>query len=74
MSNTVTTSAMNALGAVTTSVETLQEKVKDSAGKIKDRVTTTTTETGKEMVNGVATTYKGKHRCGRRRYQDHQGL
>lgn len=58
VSNTVTTSAMNALGTVTTSVETLQEKVKDSAGKIKDRVTTTTTETGKEMVNGVATTYK----------------
>lgn len=58
VSNTITTSAMNALGAVTTSVETLQEKVKDSAGKIKDRVTTTTTETGKEMVNGVATTYK----------------
>ncbi len=58
VSNTVTTSAMNALGAVTTSVETLQEKVKDSAGKIKDRVTTTTTETGKEMVNGVATTFK----------------
>lgn len=58
VSNTVTTSAMNALGAVTTSVETLQEKVKDSAGKIKDRVTTTTTETGKEMVNGVAATYK----------------
>lgn len=58
VSNTVTTSAMNALGAVTTSVETLQEKVKDSSGKIKDRVTTTTTETGKEMVNGVATTYK----------------
>lgn len=58
VSNTVTTSAMNALGAVTTSVETLQEKVKDSAGKIKNRVTTTTTETGNEMVNGVATTYK----------------
>lgn len=57
VSNTVTTSAMNALGAVTTSVETLQEKVKDSAGNIKDRVTETTTETGKEMVNGVATTY-----------------
>jgi tape measure domain-containing protein len=58
VSHTATTTAMNALGAVTTSVETLQEKVKDSAGKIKDRVTTTTTETGKEMVNGVATTYK----------------
>lgn len=58
VSNTITTSAMNALGAVTTSVETLQEKVKDSAGKIKDRVTTTTTKTGKEMVNGVATTFK----------------
>ena len=58
VSNTVTTSAMNALGAVTTSVETLQEKVKDSAGKIKDRITETTTTTGKEMVNGVATTFK----------------
>lgn len=58
VSNTVTTSAMNALGAVTTSIQTLTEKVKDSAGKIKDRVTTTTTTTGKEMVNGVATTFK----------------
>lgn len=58
ISSTATTTAQNALGTVTTSVETLQEKVKDSAGKIKDRVTTTTTETGKEMVNGVATTYK----------------
>ena len=58
VSNTVTTSAMNALGSVTTSVETLQEKVKDSAGKIKDRITETTTTTGKEMVNGVATTFK----------------
>ena len=52
------TSATNALGAVTTSIQTLTEKVKDSAGKIKDRVTTTTTTTGKEMVNGVATTFK----------------
>lgn len=58
VSHTVTTTAQNALGAVTTSVETLQEKVKDAAGNIKDRVTETTTETGKEMVNGVATTYK----------------
>ena len=58
VSNTVTTSATNALGAVTTSIQTLTEKVKDSAGKIKDRVTTTTTTTGKEMVNGVATTFK----------------
>lgn len=57
ISSTATTTAQNALGAVTTSVETLQEKVKDSAGNIKDRVTETTTETGKEMVNGVATTY-----------------
>lgn len=57
ISSTATTTAQNALGAVTTSVETLQEKVKDAAGKIKDRVTETTTETGKEMVNGVATTY-----------------
>ena len=58
VSNTVTTSAMNALGAVTTSIQTLTEKVKDSAGKIKDRITETTTTTGKEMVNGVATTFK----------------
>lgn len=57
VSHTSTTTAQNALGAVTTSVETLQEKVKDAAGNIKDRVTETTTETGKEMVNGVATTY-----------------
>lgn len=57
VTHTSTTTAQNALGAVTTSVETLQEKVKDAAGKIKDRVTETTTETGKEMVNGVATTY-----------------
>ena len=57
VTHTATTTAQNALGAVTTSVETLQEKVKDAAGKIKDRVTETTTETGKEMVNGVATTY-----------------
>jgi tape measure domain-containing protein len=58
VSNTVTTSAMNALGAVTTSIQTLTEKVKDSSGKIKDRITETTTTTGKEMVNGVATTFK----------------
>lgn len=57
VSHTATTTAQNALGAVTTSVETMQEKVKDAAGNIKDRVTETTTETGKEMVNGVATTY-----------------
>lgn len=58
ISSTATTTAQNALGTVTTSIQTLTEKVKDSAGKIKDRVTTTTTETGKEMVNGVATTFK----------------
>ena len=57
VSHTATTTAQNALGTVTTSVETLKEKVKDAAGNIKDRVTETTTETGKEMVNGVATTY-----------------
>lgn len=58
ISSTATTTAQNALGAVTTSVQTLTEKVKDSAGKIKDRITETTTTTGKEMVNGVATTFK----------------
>lgn len=58
ISSTATTTAQNALGAVTTSIQTLTEKVKDSAGKIKDRITETTTTTGKEMVNGVATTFK----------------
>lgn len=57
-SRTATSSIMTDLGAVTTSIETLNEKVKDSAGSIRDRVTQTTTTTGKEMVNGVATTYK----------------
>ena len=58
ISSTATTTAQNALGAVSTSIQTLTEKVKDSAGKIKDRITETTTTTGKEMVNGVATTFK----------------
>lgn len=56
--STATTTAQNALGTVTTSIQTLTEKVKDSSGKIKDRITETTTTTGKEMVNGVATTFK----------------
>lgn len=58
ISRTATTTAQNALGTVTTSIQTLTEKVKDSAGSIKDRITETTTTTGKEMVNGVATTFK----------------
>jgi tape measure domain-containing protein len=58
ISSTATTTAQNALGTVTTSIQTLTEKVKDSSGKIKDRITETTTTTGKELVNGVATTYK----------------
>lgn len=58
ISSTATTTAQNALGAVTTSIQTLTEKVKDGSGKIKDRITETTTTTGKEMVNGVATTFK----------------
>lgn len=58
ISQTATTTAQNALGTVTTSVQTLSEKVKDSAGNIKDRITETTTTTGKEMVNGIETTYK----------------
>lgn len=58
ISSTATTTAQNTLGTVTTSIQTLTEKVKDSSGKIKDRITETTTTTGKEMVNGVATTFK----------------
>ena len=58
ISSTATTTAQNALGTVTTSIQTLTEKVKDGAGNIKDRITETTTTTGKEMVNGVVTTFK----------------
>ena len=58
ISQTATTTAQNDLGTVTTSIQTLSEKVKDSAGNIKDRITETTTTTGKEMVNGIETTYK----------------
>lgn len=58
ISSTATNTAQNALGTVTTSIQTLTEKVKDSAGNIKDRITETTTTAGKEMVNGVATTFK----------------
>ena len=58
ISSTATTTAQNALGTVTTSIQTLTEKVKDGAGNIKDRITETTTTTGKEMVNGVSTTFK----------------
>lgn len=58
ISRTATTTAQNALGTVTTSIQTLSEKVKDSAGSIKDRITETTTTTGKEMVDGIETTYK----------------
>lgn len=54
---THTTYGQNDLGTVTREVETLQEKVKDAAGNIKDRLTETTTETGKEMVDGIATSY-----------------
>ena len=39
ISSTATTTAQNALGTVTTSIQTLTEKVKDSSGKIKDRIT-----------------------------------
>lgn len=58
LSSTVTSKTLNELGAVTQTVTTLSEKVKDETGKIKDRITQTTTETGKELVNGVETTYK----------------
>lgn len=58
IARTATTTAQNALGTVTTSIQTLTEKVKDSAGSIKDRITETTTTTGKEMVDGIETTYK----------------
>lgn len=58
ISSTVTSTAQNALGTVTTSIQTLTEKVKDGAGNIKDRITETTTTTGKEMVNGMAMTFK----------------
>lgn len=52
-----TTYSQNDLGTVTREVETLREKVMDASGQIKNRLTETTTETGKEMVAGIATTY-----------------
>lgn len=58
ISRTTTSKTLNELGVVTQTVNTLSEKVKDESGKIKDRITKTTTETGKELVNGVETTYK----------------
>lgn len=54
---THTTYGQNDLGTVTREVETLREKVMDASGQIKDRLTETTTETGKEMVDGIATSY-----------------
>lgn len=54
---THTTYGQNDLGTVTREVETLREKVMDASGRIKDRLTETTTETGKEMVDGIATSY-----------------
>lgn len=53
-----TTASQNALGAVTTTTETLTETIKNSLSGVYDRVTETVTETGKELVNGVETTYK----------------
>lgn len=58
LSSTATSKTLNELGVVTQTVNTLSEKVKDESGNIKDRITKTTTETGKELVNGVETTYK----------------
>lgn len=58
LSSTTTSKTLNELGVVTQTINTLSEKVKDESGKIKDRITKTTTETGKELVNGVETTYK----------------
>ena len=54
---THTTYGQNDLGTVTRNVETLREKVMDASGQIKDRLTETTTEAGKEMVDGIATSY-----------------
>lgn len=54
---THTTYGQNDLGTVTREVETLREKVMDASGQIKDRLTENTTETGKEMVDGIATSY-----------------
>ena len=58
LTDSATATGKNALGIVTTTAQTLTETIKDSTGKVYDRVTKTITETGKETVNGVVKDYK----------------
>lgn len=52
-----TTYSQNALGQVETTVESVNEHIRDSTGKEFDRLTEKVTESGKEMVNGVEREY-----------------
>lgn len=58
LTDSATATSKNALGIVTTTAQTLTETIKDSTGKVYDRVTKTITETGKETVNGVVKDYQ----------------
>lgn len=58
LTDSATATSKNALGIVTTTAQTLTEMIKDSTGKVYDRVTKTITETGKETVNGVVKDYQ----------------
>ena len=49
--------SQNALGQVETTVESVNEHIRDSTGREFDRLTEKLTETGKEMVNGVEREY-----------------
>lgn len=49
--------SQNALGQVETTVEAVNEHIRDSTGKEFDRLTEKVTESGKEMVNGVEREY-----------------
>ena len=52
-----TTYSQNALGQVETTVESVNEHIRDSTGKEFDRLTEKVTESGREMVNGVEREY-----------------
>lgn len=52
-----TTYSQNALGQVETTVESVNEHIRDSTGREFDRLTEKVTESGKEMVNGVEREY-----------------
>ena len=58
LTDAATSYSSNEYGQITTSVTELTEHIKDSNGKVYDQLTRTTTESGKELVNGVVKNYK----------------